>query len=327
MMKNRFPRALSAAALALAVAAVLSLCIGPVRLSPALALGALSDKSSVAYRIIRFIRLPRALGAVLCGGSLAVSGLLIQSVLHNPLGSPNVLSMNAGAALAVVTAGAPFPGSASASAPAAFLGAFASLLAVVTVGKKAGASKHAIILAGVAMNAFLTAATDALTVFIPDALIARAAFRIGSLSGVQMSSILPAAAMSFAALALVFALRDRIEILSLGDDAAVSLGMNVESARVLVLLLSSVLCGSAVSVAGTVGFVGLIVPHSCRMMLGGNDMRKLLPLTALFGAAVVLLCDTASRLGTHEIPVGILLSAIGGPYFFALLVRERKAGR
>lgn len=309
---------------ALLLLTLLSLCSGAVKVRPTEILTILEDKSSASYRIMRFIRIPRTLGAVLCGSALAVSGLLIQSVLHNPLGSPNVLSMNSGASLTVVLFSALLPGSFALFPLAAFSGAFATLIAVVALGKKAGSSKHSIILSGVAMNAFLTAVADAITVFSPTSVFSRNSFRIGSLSGVQMNIILPAGIVILASLSVAFILRNRIEILSIGDEAALSLGLDVEKMRFLVLILSSLLCGSAISFAGTIGFVGLIVPHSCRMILGGNEMKKLLPLTAVSGSILVLVCDTVSRLGPHEIPSGIFLSAIGGPYFFFLLVRERR---
>ena len=324
MTKNRFYALFPAAAAVLLLLALLSLALGSVRLSPKDFLSLFSQNTSAAYRILRFIRIPRTVGAILCGAALATSGLLIQSVLHNPLGSPNVLSMNSGAALAAVLSSAVFPAGIAVYPIAAFLGAFLSLLAVVFLGKKAGASKHSIILAGVAMNAFLAAVTDAITVFIPNTVFSRNAFRIGSLSGIQLGAIAPAAALILISLILSFLLQNRIEVLSLGDDAASSLGLDVPKSRFSVLILSSLLCGSAISIAGTIGFLGLIVPHSCRMMLGGNEMKKLLPLTALSGSILLLACDTISRLGTHEIPSGIFLSAIGGPYFFFLLVKEHR---
>lgn len=303
---------------------ILSLCMGSVKISFSELISSFSDKESASYRILRFVRFPRAMAAFLCGTALSVSGLLIQSVLQNPLGSPNVLGMNSGAGFFVILWTAFFSESFYFLPLAAFLGAFLSLLLVTVLGKKAGSSKHSILLAGVALNTFLVAISDGITVLIPDTIFSRNSFKIGTLSGVQMNLLIPAGTVIILSLILSFLIHNRLEILSLGDESATSLGMNVERNRFLFLILSALLCGAGISFAGLVGFVGLIVPHSARMILGGNQMKKLIPLTAILGADLVLLCDLISRLPSHELPVGILLSILGGPYFFYLLVKNGK---
>ena len=322
--KQRFGIALSVCLAILLLLIFFSLSFGAVQIPLSEIFSSLNEPESATYRILRFIRLPRTLGAILCGTALSVSGLLIQSVLQNPLGSPNVLGMNSGAGLCVILCGAFFERALFLPA-AAFFGAFASLLFVSILSKKAGASKSSIILSGVALNAFLIAACDAITILIPDTVYAKNSFRIGTLAGVQMDTLVPAAALIFSSLVLAFFLRNRIEILSLGDESAATLGMHVGRTRFFILILASVLCGAGISFAGLVGFVGLIVPHSARMILGGTEMKKLIPFAAVLGAILVLLCDLISRLPSHELPVGILLSAIGGPYFFFLLIKTRRS--
>ena len=313
--------------LALIVALVmLSLCLGAVRLSLSEVASLLrGDTGLAAYKIVRFVRLPRALAAILCGASLAASGAIIQSVLHNPLGSPNVLGMNAGAGLCVLLCAAFVPFAAKLFPLAAFMGAFLTLLLVCALGRQAGGSRASVLLSGVAANTFFVALADGVTVILPDTVYSRTAFKIGSLSGVQLHTLAPAAAVIVLALAVAFALQQELDVLALGDESARSLGLPVGAVRFVALVLASLLCGAGISFAGLVGFVGLIVPHCARFFVG-MEMRLVLPASALLGAALVLLCDLLSRLvfAPYELPVGILLSLIGGPFFVALLLRERR---
>ncbi|MCR5723593.1 MAG: iron ABC transporter permease [Treponema sp.] len=312
---------------AVCVLFVLSLCLGAVSISPEELLTALKGEQSAAQRILQYVRLPRAVGAVLCGAALGSSGAIIQTVLHNPLGSPNVLGMNAGAGLFVIITASLFP-AARVLPLAAFSGAFLTLILVTLLGKKAGGTKAAVLLSGVAAGTFFTACADAVTVLLPDTVYSRTAFKIGSLSGIQMNVLIPSGVIIALSLAAVFVLHKEIDILSLGEETAGSLGLHTGTVRVMALVLAALLCGAGICFAGLVGFVGLIVPHIART-LTGTAMRPLAAVSALSGAALVLLCDLLSRMlfAPYELPVGILLSLIGGPFFIALLFTRRRNPR
>lgn len=313
-----------AMALAAGIAGVLSLCLGAVRLSPGELMGALGNGSQgIAGRIFWFVRLPRTLAALLTGAALAVSGVVIQTVLHNPLAAPNIIGVNAGAGFAVALAAVFFPGS---QTPwLSFLGAMGAAVLVLAISRLTGASKITLVLGGVMMSSLFNAAIDALLTFQPDALTGYADFRVGSFRDITMARVeqvlLP---MALAMLGVLLA-ASALEILSLGDETAASLGLRVRPVRMLLLLLAAVLAGAAVSLAGIIGFVGLIVPHFVRRLTG----EKLLPLllsSALGGAAFVTLCDTAARtvFAPYELPVGVVLSFFGVPVFLWQMLRSRR---
>lgn len=300
------------AAAALLLSAALSLGLGAASLTPV---------------IFRFVRLPRTLGCLLAGAALAVSGAIIQGVLSNKLASPSIIGVNAGAGLAVTVCCACGALSGWAIAGSAFLGAMISVLLIVFTAEKAGASRTTVILGGVAVNAFLNALSEALSTLIPEVGMMAGDFRVGGFGSISYVRLLPAGISICLALLMVFSLHNELDVLSLGEETARSLGMNAKRTRTLLLILSAMLAGAAVSFAGLLGFVGLIVPHAMRRMVG-SESRFLLPMCALGGAAFVTFCDTAARVifAPFELPVGILLSVLGGP-FFLLLLMKRKGGR
>ena len=277
--------------------------------------------------IFRFVRLPRTLGCLLSGAALAVSGAVIQGVLHNKLASPSIIGVNAGAGLAVTICCAFGALSGWAVAGSAFLGALVAVLLIVFAAEKAGASRTTVILGGVAVNAFLNALSEAITTLIPEVGMMAGDFRVGGFGAVSYVRLIPAGALILVALAAVFSLHNELDVLALGEETARGLGMEVKKIRTLLLILAAMLAGAAVSFAGLLGFVGLIVPHGVRRV-AGNESRLLLPLCAAAGGTFVTLCDTAARVifAPYELPVGILLSVLGGP-FFLLLLLKRKGGR
>lgn len=307
------------------IAAVLSLCLGAAAMSPGALLEAvLSGPDSVGGRIFWYARLPRTAGCLLAGAALSVAGCVIQNVLANPLASPNIIGVNAGAGLAVTVCCAFGAVSGWAVTISSFLGAFAAAMLVALAAQKAGASRTTVILGGVAVNAFLGAVTDAVTTLSPDAAVLSADFRVGGFGAVSTAKLLPAGILILIALILVMTLGNELELLSLGEESARGLGLPVGAMRLVFLTLAAVLSGAAVSFAGLLGFVGLIVPHAVRRFTGG-ECRLLIPLSALAGAAFVTLCDLAARLlfRPYELPVGILLSALGGPFFLYILIKRR----
>lgn len=318
----------SLALLAMLSAALLSLCLGAARLTPVqLWQALLSGPRNTAGYIFWYVRLPRTFGCLLAGAALAVSGGVIQRVLHNSLASPSIIGVNAGAGLAVTICCAAGVLSGWAIAGAAFFGALAAVLLIVLAAEKAGASRTTVILGGVAVNAILNAFSEALTVLIPEAGMLAGDFRVGGFSAVSWPRLLPAGALILLALITVFSMRNMLDVLALGDETAQGLGLPVRNVRTVLLILSAALAGSAVSFGGLLGFVGLIVPHAVRKF-SGTESRFLLPLSAILGGAFVTACDVTARMlfAPYELPVGILLSILGGPAFLWLLWK-RKGGR
>ena len=310
-----------------AVAAVLSMALGPVFVSPMEVLRALfsgSDGSAEA-KIVLYSRLPRTAGCLLAGAALAVSGALTQSVLANPLASPGTIGVNAGAGVAAAVCCAVAPTSQAVIPVAAFVGAMAATLLVLFIAERTGAAKITLVLAGVAISNILSAGVDAVTIFVPDALNSYSDFRIGSLENLTLARLAAPAVVTALALIVAFSLTNELDVLMLGSETAQSLGLRVGRMRILLLAVSAALAGAAVSFAGLLGFVGLIAPHIIRRFTG-DEARFLLPASALGGAALLLICDLASRLvfAPYELPVGITLAFIGGPFFIWLLLRQRK---
>ena len=274
-------------------------------------------------------RLPRTCGCLLAGSALATAGAVIQSVLDNPLAAPNVIGVNAGAGFAVTLCCAAAPMTAFLVPVAAFLGALAGVLLVLILSERAGAARMTLVLAGVAISAIFNAGIDAVITFVPDALIGYSDFRIGGLENLSMNRIVPAACGILPALLLVFLLAGDLDLLRLGTETARSLGLPVRSRRLILLALAAALAGAAVSIAGLLGFVGLLVPHSIRRLVGEESSLVLLGASALGGAAFLTLCDLVSRLifAPYRLPVGVVLALLGGPFFLRLLLGKRGGGR
>ncbi len=314
-------------ALMLIIMIFISIAIGSSQISIKSFFQALLDKDSadLVYKIIVFIRIPRTVAAVAAGAALAVSGAILQSVLNNALASPNIIGINSGSGLFVVLLTAFFPGLLSYVPVAAFLGALSAAMLIYFIAYKSGAARITIILAGVAISSFFSAAIDAVMTMDPDSIISASSFMIGGFSAVN-TNILHFALFYIAfGLIAAFVLSRAMNVLSLGDDIATSLGMRVNIMRFVLIATAALLAGSAVSFAGLLGFVGLIVPHISRSIIGA-DNRFLIPASALIGAFFVLLCDFISRIAfaPYELPVGIMLSAIGGPFFIYLLFKQRR---
>lgn len=310
------------------LAMALSLCLGAVKLRLSdLFQALLNGPQGAAGTIFWFSRLPRTAACVLAGSGLAVSGAVIQNVLYNKLASPSIIGVNAGAGLAVTLCCAFGALSGWAVAGAAFLGAMGAMFLVVFIGQKTGASRTTVILAGVAVNAILNALSEAVTTLIPEIAMMSVDFRIGGFASVSHTRLVPAGALILLAMAALITMANELDVLALGDDTAKSLGMPVKHMRRIFLMLAALLAGAAVSFAGLLGFVGLIVPHAVRKV-SGSDSKTLLPLCALCGGALVTLSDVLSRVlfAPYEIPVGILMSVLGGPVFLVLLLK-RKGGR
>lgn len=308
------------------LAALASICFGPVFVSPAqvpqILLGQVTG--TVEADIVLLARLPRTVGCLLAGMALAVSGAVIQSVLHNPLAAPNIIGVNSGAGLLVVLVGALAPHALWLTPLAAFFGALLGVLVVLFIAERTGASRITLVLAGVAVSNIFSAGIDAVVTFFPDAVLGYSDFRIGGLTNLSFDRLTPAFWVMLAAMVILFSLTSELDILALGSDTARSLGLPVKQLRLVFLALAAALAGAAVSFSGLLGFVGLIVPHIMRRCIG-EDSRPLLLSCALGGAALLTFCDLAARMlfAPFELPVGIVLSLAGGPFFIWLLLRQR----
>lgn len=280
--------------------------------------------SSAGGRIFLYVRLPRTLAAIVCGGALAVSGAVIQGVLANRLASPSVIGVNSGAGLAVTlcTALGIFGG--WQLSLCAFMGAFSVVMLVSLCARKWGASRGTVILLGVAVNSLLGAISDAVVTFFPDVGVMSNNFKVGEFSSVTYERLIPAAILISVTVILLLTLTNELDVLTLGDENAKGLGMNTAFMRTVFLLLSALLAGCAVSIAGLVSFVGLIVPHGVRR-LAGSRSSALIPLCGLFGGAFVCICDTLARtvFAPYEIPVGIIMSFLGAPFFVFVLIKGK----
>ncbi len=274
------------------------------------------------------VRLPRVLLAVVVGCALASSGAVMQGLFRNPLADPGLLGISSGAALAVaLTIVMPF------SLPpllalyshmiSAFVGSLAISLIVFTLSRFGHGGLSRLLLAGIAINALCGAAVGVLTYISDDQQLRQfSLWSMGSLGQAQWPTLAVASSLILPACIATFFMSRRLNILQLGEEDAHYLGVNVRRTQLQLLLLSALLVGAAVAVSGVIGFIGLVIPHLLRMRIGA-DHRWLLPGSAMAGACLLLLADTLARtlVAPAEMPVGLITSIIGGPYFLWLILR------
>jgi iron complex transport system permease protein len=315
--------ALPVAILLLGILALTSLGIGDMRLGPARIFAGLLHRDELAATVLWNIRLPRMLVAMLVGSALAASGLVMQAYFRNSLASPGLLGVTSGgAAGAVVIIGLGWASASIFILPvAAIIGALIATGAVVLLARR-GASTERLLLAGVALNALLGAVTSYVLSNFTLTYERNAKILFWLLGGLEdrtWEHVAMASPIILAA-ALLWPLGRPMDLLSLGAREAQSLGVDVKRLRRSMIGLSTVMTALATAVAGTVGFVGLIVPHLLRLVVG-PEHRRLVPLTLIGGAAFVLACDLIGR-STGGLRVGIVTSLIGGPFFLWLLRRQ-----
>ena len=274
-------------------------------------------------QIIWNIRMPRTIVGALVGINLSLSGAILQAIMRNPLADPHIIGISSGAGLAGVVIMILFPALEYLITPVAFVGAMLAAICIYILAWKNGIKPVRIILAGVAVSAFLSAGISGLMIFYSDRVHGALMWMVGGLaarSWPHVSIILPYAAIG---LVLALASASYLNILQLGDEMARGLGVNVEVTRIVMTAIAALLSASAVSVVGLLGFVGLVVPHAARLLIG-SDYRFLLPAAALLGVAIVTLSDTFARVifAPIELPVGIIMAFLGAPFFLFLLRRE-----
>ena len=278
---------------------------------------------STEHLIIRTVRLPRSLIATFVGAALAVAGAIMQGITHNPLASPSILGVNAGAAFAVVVATFIF-GSSSLSVYAwfAFLGAGITAVMVYLLGSlgRGGLTSLNLTIAGVALTVFISSITSGILIISQRTLEEIRFWIAGSIAGRELDLFMQVLPYLGVGLLLAFALGRQITTLSLGEDVAKGLGQQTAWVKIAAAVSVVLLAGGSVAIAGPIGFIGLIIPHMSRFLVG-VDYRWILPYAPMLGAILLLVADTCARIviQPQELPVGLVMPLIGAPFFIYLI--------
>lgn len=323
---------LVSAILVLLVCSTLAIMSGPNLISPSTVLSAIFQfDGSRDHLVVTMLRLPRIAAAMIAGAGLAVSGAIMQALTKNPLASPGLFGINAGAAFAVV-AGMTFIGVPDGNAQVwyAFAGAAMATFCVFLIGSigSAATTSMVMVLAGAVVATFLTALTTAILIFDQTTLDAVRLWTVGSLSGRTMAQVVTVMPYSISGLIGSLLLARHLTTMSLGTDVARTLGQNPVLWRSLSILVVVFLSGSAVALVGPIGFVGLVVPHIVRLTIS-LDYRWMIPFCIVFGATLVVAADLASRLilSNQSFPVGVTMALLGAPFFLWLARYRTGAGR
>ena len=316
---------LSILALFMIVGFFFSLSYGSLKISYGEIIQAIIEPvNNINRQIIWNIRLPRTVTGALVGICLSIAGAILQGVMRNPLAGPNLIGVTSGGGLAAIVILIVLPEYIHLLVPAAFIGALCTTVIIYMLAWKHGVQPMRLILAGIAVSSLLGAVMSSLMLFFPDRVAGTIDFMIGGLSARSwrhFNIIWPYAVIGSVAAS---GMSKRLNIMSLGDEMAGSLGVNVEISRMALIAISALLAAAAVSVAGLLGFVGLMVPHIMRLIVG-SDHRFLFPACILFSAGLMMFCDTIGRLVLDpvELPVGIIMAFLGAPFFLFLLRRKR----
>jgi iron complex transport system permease protein len=329
--------------LAVLVAVLAGLAFGPVSLPPASVAAELlnlipgvrihSGLNDREVAIVTELRLPRVVLGLLVGAMLAMAGAAYQGVFRNPLADPNLLGVAAGAGLGVtaVIATRATTGDATSNLPigvplAAFVGALGAVALTWVLGATGGRGRtpSTLILAGVAVSAFLSAAQTYLLQQHVDSLREVYSWLLGRLATAGWHDVLLVLPYAVVTGAIVLSQRRELDVLAVGDEEAMSLGLHPQRSRYLLLIAASLGTAAAVSVSGLIGFVGIIVPHTLRL-LAGASYRSILPLSMLYGGAFLALTDLVARTvaGPAEIPIGVVTAFLGAPFFVVVLRTNR----
>lgn len=315
--------------LLLLAAAVAHLGLGARYIAPLTVLQALVDfdANNFDHRIIISLRLLRLVAALFTGAALGVAGSLLQSVIRNPLGEPHILGLNSGAALAVVATTALGVSVGDGIFSRAFIAASGaallfSLVMALSAAGRSGFTPLKVTLCGVAISTFASSITAAILILDEQTLLSIRSWLAGDLAGLSWPVLRAASLVAGGGFALALWLAPALNMLALGDNMARGLGVSLLRTRVLSLAAIALLCGAAVSVAGPIGFIGLVVPHMVRR-LAGDDLRVVVPLSALGGALLLLLADIAARtlLSPQELATGVMTALVGAPLFILLAAR------
>jgi iron complex transport system permease protein len=317
-----------ALALACLLISIVSLGLGEMRISPWNVIRSLVGAGADDYdMVIQKLRLPRIVAGLLVGASLASAGAIMQGIVRNPLASPDIMGVTGGASVAAVAFITYWSGSVTIRLlpVAAMSGAAVVATALYMLAWKRGVTPVRLILVGVGMSALMSAGTTMMIMFSPRNDAGQAYLWLtGSIYATSWENVLTVLPWTVALIPLGFLLARHVNIGQLGDDVATGAGSAVERNRLLLLLVSVGLAGAAVSVAGGIGFVGLLAPHMARKLVG-SSFENALPVSALLGGAIVTLADMVGRTMflPYDVPVGVFTSAIGAPFFIYLLYAKR----
>jgi len=310
---------------ALGAAIAIGIAVGPVYISPRVVWDSLlGHGEGTSAVIVNEIRLPRVLVGAMVGASLAMSGAILQGITRNPLADPHIVGISAGAAMVAVTLTVFLPNLPKQTVqPLAFAGGLSAGALAYVMAWRGGVSAARLALAGIAVTAMLTAITSG--ILVTSAFSAQIGLRwlIGGLAQRNWDDFHLMLPYFLAGTAIALAMARQVNVIALGDELATSLGQRVERTRLVLAATAALLASAAVSIAGLIGFLGLIIPHFVRLILG-NDYRIIIPASAVFGAILLVLADTVARTAfdPQELPVGVLTAVLGGPVFI-LLVRSR----
>ncbi|MBU0502349.1 MAG: iron chelate uptake ABC transporter family permease subunit [Candidatus Margulisbacteria bacterium] len=315
--------ALAGLAAILLLVMLISLLLGSVFISPAELL-----KSEILWQI----RLPRVVLAALIGLLLSISGVILQGILRNPLADPYILGISAGGAVGAavsIALGAQFVVFGISSVPAtAFFFALIAVFVVYKLSQVAGrTAPETLILAGVALSAFASAILS-LIIILSGSLQSIYFWLLGSLSSASWGNVITVIPYALIGAGVAYFFSKELNALLLGEEMAITLGVEVENTRLILIAAASIMTAAAVSVSGLIGFVGLIVPHWIRLIIGPNH-KLLIPFSALSGMLLMVVADLISRtiLSPMEIPIGIIMALVGAPFFLYLLRRRRVEGK
>lgn len=326
MSKRVFLKKIIILVFILVLCLIISLFCGSTKMSIMDCLEGLFTNNNISHStIMRNIRLPRILGAVIAGAGLSVSGIILQSITNNSLASPNIIGVNSGAGLFIIIILFLCPILFYALPFVAFLGAFVSTIIILAISNKMNSSTSSIILSGIAITTLFNGIISLITLIDNDVLNTYKYFSVGGLNGINYENITIPCILIIVSITIVIFFSYKIEILSLGEELSRSLGVNTKIIKILAMICASFLAGAVVSFAGLLGFVGLIVPHISRKIIKGNLRQNIIG-TFIIGAILVLSADTVGRFIVYptEIPVGIVMAFIGCPFFLYLLLRRNK---
>ncbi|CAN7278083.1 iron ABC transporter permease [Paenibacillus sp. LjRoot153] len=312
------------------VIAIVSTGMGEMYISPINVVKSVIGIGADDYTmVVQKLRLPRIIISMLVGAALAAAGAIMQGIIRNPLASPDMMGVTGGASVAAVTFLTYFNGMISIRwlPVSAMLGAAVVSVILYMLAWKKGVTPIRLILVGIGMSSLMSAGTTMMIVFSPKNDPGTAYLWLtGSVYAANWENVMTVLPWTVILIPLAFLLARHVNIGQLGDDVAASAGSAVEVNRLLLLLISVALAGSAVSVAGAIGFIGLIAPHMARKWVG-SSFDSLLPVSALLGGAIVMLADLAGRTFflPLDVPVGVFTAAVGAPFFIYLLYTKRNS--
>ncbi len=283
------------------------------------------QSDATGYYIAWHLRMPRVVLAVLSGGALAISGVILQAIMRNPLASPGIIGVSAGGGLGAICVILLLPEFANYAVVIAFAGALLTATGVYLLAWNGGIEPLRVVVSGVAFSSLLGALTGMVLLLNSDKVIGVLEYLSGSLNARNWESVEQIYWYVVLGIVVALLLHRSLDVLQLGDELAVSLGLPLERRRLLLLATASLLAAAVVSVTGVLGFVGLIAPHIARKLTKGTHLNLLIN-SGLMGAILVVCCDLIGRLivSPQELPAGILLALLGAPFFLYLLRRSGK---